>query len=151
MAAQGYNKAFLLGTIDADPELRYTTGGTAKLNLRIATIERYKTKDGVWTDKTSWHTVAVWGNRAEGLAKIVKRNEMIFVDGSLRTDRYEKDGSTRYFTYVNANHVSLCGGSGRPWHQENQRNEQQSQQQQVPEPEAKNTEDDDFGENGVPF
>jgi len=110
--SEGYNRVLLLGNLGADPELKMTQGGMSVLKLRLATTERYQDKSGVWQDKTEWHSVVVWGKRAESLHKILSKGSTIFVEGSLHTSSYEKDGETRYRTEVTAKSVIL-GGRGQ--------------------------------------
>lgn len=110
--SEGLNKVLLMGALGADPELRFTQSGQAVLNIRLATNERYKDKSGEWKDKTEWHTVVVWGPRAEALGKILRKGAQVFVDGSLRTSSFEKNGEKRFKTEVNASNVVLCGGKG---------------------------------------
>lgn len=107
----GINRVTLLGNLGADPELRYTQGGTAVLNIRIATPERFNGKDGQWTERTEWHNVVIWGKRGEALANILRKGSSVLVEGTLRTTSYDaKDGGKRYKTAVNATNVILCGG-----------------------------------------
>lgn len=108
--SEGLNRVMLFGNLGADPELKMTQGGTAILKLRVATAERYQDKGGNWQDRTEWHTVVVWGKRGEGLSKILSKGSTVFVEGSLRTTSYEKDGEKRYKTEVVAQKV-LLGGS----------------------------------------
>jgi single-strand DNA-binding protein len=110
--AEGLNRVMLLGNLGADPELRYTKGGQAVLKLRLATTERYKDQSGEWKDRTEWHSVTVWGKRGEALSKFLNKGSNIFVEGSLRTTSWEKDGQKHYRTEVNANQVLLTGGRG---------------------------------------
>ena len=111
--AEGLNRVMLLGNLGADPELRYTQGGQAVLNLRLATTESYLDRDRVRKDRTDWHNVVVWGKRGEGLSKILSKGSSIFVEGSLRTSSFEgRDGVKRYKTEINARNVLLTGGGG---------------------------------------
>jgi single-strand DNA-binding protein len=111
--AEGLNKVLLFGNLGADPELKMTQSGQAVLKLRLATTERYQDKSGVWQDRTEWHSVVVWGKRAEGLHKILAKGSTIFVEGSLRTSSYEdREGNKRYKTEVSAQRVLLAGGRG---------------------------------------
>lgn len=110
--SEGYNRVLLLGNLGADPELKMPQGGMSVLKLRLATTERYQDKSGVWQGKTEWHSVVVWGKRAESLHKILSKGSTIFVEGSLHTSSYEKDGETRYRTEVTAKSVIL-GGRGQ--------------------------------------
>jgi single-strand DNA-binding protein len=111
--AEGLNRVMLLGNLGADPELRYTQGGQAVLNLRIATTESYLDKDKVRKERTDWHNVVVWGKRGEALAKILGKGSNLFIEGSLRTSSYDdKDGNKRYKTEIVASNVLLTGGRG---------------------------------------
>ena len=107
--AEGLNKVMLLGNLGADPELRVTQGGQAILKLRIATTESYLDRNNTRQERTEWHSVTLWGKRGEALAKFLSKGERIFVEGSLRTSSYEKDGEKRYRTEVVATNVILAG------------------------------------------
>jgi single-strand DNA-binding protein len=108
--ATGLNKVMLLGNLGADPELRVTPSGSAVLKLRLATTESYLDRNNERQERTEWHSVALWGKRGEALAKFLSKGERIFVEGSIRTSSYEKDGEKRYRTEVVATNVVLCGG-----------------------------------------
>lgn len=123
------NKVFLFGHLGADPELKMTAGGTAVLKMRMATTERYKDKNGTWSDRTEWHSVVVWGKRAEGLSRFLAKGAPVLIEGGLRTSSYEaNDGTKRYRTEVVATDVQVPKGGKR---QESQR------------------EPDDFGDTGT--
>src|SRR3954462_9426984 len=112
--ADGLNRVMLLGNLGADPELRFTQGGQAVLNMRLATTESYLDKDKVRRERTDWHNVVVWGKRGEALAKILTKGSSIFVEGSLRTSSYDnKEGQKVYKTEIVANNILLTGGRGR--------------------------------------
>jgi single-strand DNA-binding protein len=107
--SEGLNRVMLIGTLGADPELRFTQSGQAVLNMRIATNESYLDKDKVRQERTEWHSVTLWGTRGEALVKILGKGSTIFVEGSLRTSSYEKNGEKRYKTEVVASNVILSG------------------------------------------
>lgn len=109
---EGLNKCQLLGNLGADPELRMTGGGQAVLKIRLATSETYVDKSQQRQERTEWHSIVVWGKRAEGLGKILKKGDRIFVEGGMRTSSYEKDGEKRYKTEVVASQVLLQGSAG---------------------------------------
>jgi single-strand DNA-binding protein len=116
----GLNRVLLLGNLGADPELRMTSGGQAVLNMRLATTESYLDKNKERQERTEWHNVVVWGKRAEGLSKIVRKGDRVFIEGGLRTTSYEdREGNKRYKTDVIASNVLLNGkavggGAARP-------------------------------------
>lgn len=108
----GLNRVMLLGNLGADPELRVTAGGTSVLKIRLATTESYLDRDKQRAERTEWHSVVVWGKRAEGLGKILRKGDRVFVEGGLRTQSYDdREGVKRYRTEVVASNVILSGGS----------------------------------------
>lgn len=111
--AEGLNRVMLLGNLGADPELRMTPSGQAVLKLRLATSESYLDRNRVRQERTEWHSVVVWGKRAEALSKILTKGTRLFVEGGLRTSSYDdKDGNKRYRTEIVASNVILGGGGG---------------------------------------
>lgn len=165
--SEGLNRVMLLGNLGADPELRFTQGGQAVLNMRLATTESYLDANKVRRERTDWHNVVVWGKRGEALAKILGKGSSIFVEGSLRTSSYDdREGNKRYKTEVYATNVILAGRSGRDddeqrgagQHRESHANDQGSrgygaprQQTQRQAPRANDPPPDDFGyDDGEP-
>ena len=111
--AEGLNRVLLLGNLGADPELRMTNSGQAVLKMRLATSETYLDRNKVRQERTEWHNVVVWGKRAEALGKFLTKGSRLFIEGGLRTTRYDdRDGNKRYRTEVVANNVILAGGGG---------------------------------------
>ena len=110
--SDGMNKVILLGNLGADPELRYTAAGAAVLNLRLATNESYVDKNKEPQERTEWHSVVIWGSRAEGLARVLTKGSGVLVEGTLRTSSYEKDGQKRYRTEVHAREICFTGRRG---------------------------------------
>jgi single-strand DNA-binding protein len=108
--ADGLNKVQLIGHLGQDPELKVLRGGSTVLNLRLATTESYLDRNNTRQERTDWHTVAIWGKRAEALAKFLKKGAQIYVEGRLQTRSYEKNGEKRYATDIQASNIILCGG-----------------------------------------
>jgi single-strand DNA-binding protein len=116
--ARGVNKVILIGNLGADPELRYTSGGTAVCNIRLATNESYKDSNGETVEKTEWHSVVAWARLAEICGQYLKKGSMIYIEGSLQTRQWEdRDGNTRYTTEIKAQEMQMLdsresGGGG---------------------------------------
>ena len=110
--AEGLNKVMLLGNLGQDPELKMIAGGQAVLKLRLATTESYIDKNNTRQERTDWHTVTVWGKRAEALAKFLSKGSQLFVEGRIQTRSYEKNGEKRYATDIVANNIILTGRRG---------------------------------------
>ncbi|MEZ4391267.1 MAG: single-stranded DNA-binding protein [Polyangiales bacterium] len=110
------NKVMIIGNIGADPEFRSTPSGQSVLKFRVATNESWKDKNGQLQEHAEWHTVNIWGPRAEALQRFLAKGTRVYVEGKLRTDSYEKDGVTRYNTTIRADELifldSRGGGGG---------------------------------------
>lgn len=111
--SNGMNKVTLFGNLGVDPELRRTPSGASVLKVRLATNRSWINRDGVREEDTQWHNVAVFGNRGEGLARVLRKGSYLLVEGRLHTSSYEKDGSRRYYTEIHAENVILGGRGGR--------------------------------------
>lgn len=115
---EGVNRAILAGHLGLDPELKYTQDGRAILRFRLATSESYVDLNGERKDRTDWHTVVVWGKRAEALSNILVKGQAVFVEGRIQTRSWEdKDGTKRYATEVKVSNLSLLDrydGQKRP-------------------------------------
>ena len=111
--AAGVNKVILIGNLGKRPELRHTGSGMAVTELRLATTERRKDRDGNWGDKTEWHSVVVWGRTAENCAQYLDAGRQVYVEGRLQTRDWQDDqGNKRYKTEVVANTVQFLSGGG---------------------------------------
>lgn len=107
------NKVILVGNLGADPELKYTPSSKPVCNLRIATTEVYKDKDGQRQEKTEWHRITVWGDMGENCQKYLSKGRSVYVEGKLQTRSYDKDGQKHYATDVVATSVVFLGGGER--------------------------------------
>lgn len=112
--ARGINKVILVGNLGADPETRYSAGGTAITSLRIATSESWMDKQsGERQERTEWHRVKLFGKLAEIAGEYLKKGRQVYIEGSLRTDKYtDKDGVEKYSTDIVANEMQMLGGGG---------------------------------------
>ena len=169
--SEGYCRVLLLGNLGADPELRFTQGGTGVLNMRVATTESYLDKDKQRQERTEWHTVVCWGKRGEGLAKFLKKGMGVFVEGSIRQSSYDdKDGVKRYKFEIYATEIIVTRGdppgqrTGQTQHTKTHANDYAQgqrggygspRQQELRQPPANGAPPDDFGydasDDSIPF
>ena len=110
--ARGVNKVILVGNLGADPETRYTQGGGAITSIRIATSESWNDKQtGEKQERTEWHRIKFFGKLAEIAGEYLRKGSQVYVEGSLRTDKYtDKDGIERFSTDIIANEMQMLGG-----------------------------------------
>ena len=84
------NKVILVGNLGKDPEVRYTSGGQAVANLRIATSRSWTDKQsGQRKEETEWHDVEVWGKQAEQCGEFLSKGRQVYVEGRLKTDTWD--------------------------------------------------------------
>src|SRR5262245_45750450 len=106
----GVNKVILVGHLGANPEVRYTAGGQAVANLRLATTERWVNKNGERTEQTEWTRVVAWGKLAEICSQYLTKGKQIYVEGKIRTRQWQdQQGQKRYSTEVVANQMVMLG------------------------------------------
>ena len=108
---RGVNKVILVGNLGADPEVRYSSTGTAVANFRIATSENWTNKEGGKETRTEWHRIVAFGKLAEICAEYLNKGKQVYVEGRLQSRSWEdKDGNKRWTTEIVANNVVMLGG-----------------------------------------
>lgn len=111
--ARGINKVILVGNLGQDPETRYMPSGGAVTNLSIATSESWKDKQsGEQKERTEWHRVVFYNRLAEIAGEYLKKGSKVYIEGSLRTREWEKDGVKRYTTEIVAKEMQMLDSRG---------------------------------------
>lgn len=106
--SKGINRAILIGNLGRDPETRYTQGGTGITNFSIATSETWKDKQsGQKQERTEWHNCVCFGRLGEIAAQYLRKGSKVYVEGSLRTQSWEKDGQKHYRTEIVARELQM--------------------------------------------
>ena len=110
--ARGINKVILVGNLGQDPDTKAMPSGMTVCNIRIATSESWKDKtSGEMKEQTEWHSVAMFGRLAEIAGEYLRKGSQVYVEGSLRTDKYtDKEGIERFSTDIIANEMQMLGG-----------------------------------------
>ena len=109
------NKVILVGHLGKDPEVRYLDQNRAVANLTIATNERYTDRNGNKVEQTEWHNLEMWDGLAKVAEKYLKKGSLVYVEGKLKTEEWEKDGVKRYTTRIRVNTMNMldrAAGSG---------------------------------------
>lgn len=108
-----YNKAFLLGYLGKDPEIRKTAGGTTIANISVATSNKFK-KNDEWVEKTEWHKIVAFGRQAEVMEEYLTKGSKIFVEGRIETRSWddEKSGEKKYRTEIVCERFQMLGSPG---------------------------------------
>lgn len=114
----GVNKVILLGRLGRDPEVRNFQNGGKVVNLRLATSERYKDREGAQQERTEWHSVAIFNERLGEVAeKYLKKGSEVYIEGQIETRKWQgQDGQDKYSTEIVLRQfrgeLQLIGGRG---------------------------------------
>ena len=123
MARGSVNKVILIGNLGADPEVRYTPGGSAVANIRIATTDQWRDRNsGETQEHTEWHRVALFGKVGEVAGQYLRKGSKVYIEGRLRTRKWQgQDGQDRYSTEIVADQMQMLdsrGGGTEPFDRE---------------------------------
>ncbi len=107
-----FNKVVLMGTLGRDPEMKYTTGGTALTKFSIAINEKWKDKQsGQMKEEVHWVDITAWGKTAELAAEYLKKGRSVLLEGKLKQEKWETEaGEKRSKLSVTAENIRFLGG-----------------------------------------
>lgn len=101
------NRVQLIGRLGRDPESKFTPTGKQVVHFSIAISNRWTTRDGDTRETSEWVSIEVWERLAAVCQEYLKKGSLVYVEGRLKTDKYENDGETKYFTKVVAQLVQF--------------------------------------------
>ena len=95
------NKAFILGNLTRDPELKSLPSGIKVVSFGLATNRTWKDKNGVKQESVNFHNVVAYGKPAELIAQYMKKGSSLFVEGRIDNRSWDdKDGTKKYRTEI---------------------------------------------------
>ena len=106
------NNVQIIGRLGKEPEMRYTTNGTACCKFSVA-VEGYVPKDSDRPKHTEWFNLVAWAKLAEVCAQYLSKGDLVYCQGELQTRQYEKDGQRRYFTELNMRQMQMLKTKGK--------------------------------------
>jgi len=93
------NRVQLIGYLGKDPETRFTPTGKKVTHFSIAVTQRWKTA-GEAKEYTDWIYIEAWGRLGEICDQYLHKGSLVYLEGRLKTERYEEKGETKYITKV---------------------------------------------------
>ena len=143
------NKVILVGNLGREPDVKFTSDGKAIANLAVATSESWKDKTtGQKQEKTEWHRVVIFGRLADIAQKFLHKGSKVYIEGQLRTRKWDKNGVDQYTTEV------VLSGFNSILQMLNKVTEEPSQEEaeeKPPEEKIKPVDTDDFEDEDIPF
>ena len=101
------NNVVLIGRLGKDPELKLFENGGKTATMSVATSENYQDKQGEWQQKTEWHRVVVWGEKAQYYADSKHKGDLVSVEGKITYRTYQdRDGQERHMTEIVAHRIT---------------------------------------------
>jgi len=151
--ARGVNKVILVGNLGKDPEMHYTASGAAICNITLATSESWNDKQsGEKVEKTEWHRVVAFRKLAEIMGEWLTKGSQVYIEGKLQTRKWQDQaGADRYTTEVVANDMQMLGSRGDNAQASSPSEGGFRQQQEKVQKPAAPKQDNDFGDDDIPF
>ena len=110
---KGLNKAYLIGHIGQDPELRTTAGGKQLVKLSLATSNARKVNDE-WIDTPDWHRLTFWDKQAEFISNYARKGDVLAVECAIRPNKWtDKDNVVHYEVNLFVERVLWLNGKHR--------------------------------------
>lgn len=107
------NRITLIGRVGKDPEFKVTQGGTPMCRISLATSEKRKDKSGELVEVTEWHRINLWGKQAESARDYVFKGQLLYLEGKIHYDSYDKDGSKVWVTEINCHEMKFLSYKDR--------------------------------------
>ena len=98
----GVNKVILVGNLGQDPEAKTFSNGGEVVNLRVATSESWKDRDGNRQERTEWHRVVIFNENLGRVAKsYLRKGSKVYLEGQIQTRKWtDQSGQDKYTTEV---------------------------------------------------
>lgn len=128
------NNVVLTGRLTKDPELKYTSNGTAVGSFTLAVNRKFTNQSG--EREADYIMCVAWKKTAETIANHLRKGSLIGVEGRIQTRTYDNQQGQRVyvteivvesFTFLESQNIANTGNQQQP--QSNTRNYQQNNQQ----------------------
>lgn len=139
------NQVNLIGRVTRDPELRALPSGTKVVSIGVATNSTWKDKEGEKKEEVEFHNVVAFSKLAEIIGQYVRKGQLIYIEGRLKTTSWEKDGAKRYKTEIVAQNMQMGPKAA------NSSSQTDSGRTDLPSEEVAGTSEGEINPDDVPF
>lgn len=108
------NKAFIIGNLTRDPELKALPSGIKVCTFSVATNRVWKDKNGARQESADYHNIVVFARQAETVAQYMKKGSQVMIEGRMQTRSWDDAGSgtKKYRTEIVADRVQFGSNTG---------------------------------------
>ena len=149
------NKVILIGHLGKDPEVKYLDQNRAVANVTLATNERYTDRNGNKVEQTEWHNLEMWDGLAKIAEQYLKKGSLVYIEGKIKTDEWEKEGVKQRTTRIRVNNLNMldrASGSDSGNYNRNQNQQNTTAADDADHNEAAiNSMMDESGDDDLPF
>lgn len=107
------NKVILIGRVGKDPEFKTLDNGTNLISFSLATSEKFKKASGEQVEQTDWHNIVGWSKVAEIINQYVKKGDLIYIDGKIKTRIVEAENQKKYYTEIHVNQFVMLSSKNK--------------------------------------
>ena len=93
------NRVILVGRLGKDPEVKYTSSGTAVARFSLATDEEFKDRSGEQQRQTEWHNIVAWNKLAEICGQYLTKGKLVYIEGTIRSRQWEDQAGNKRTSY----------------------------------------------------
>ena len=101
------NKFQIIGRLGKDPEAKFTKNNLEISSFSVAVSEKYKDKE-----TTNWFNISMFGKTAKIANQYLTKGSLVYLEGNMRNEEYEKDGEKRFAWKFIANNMKMLGSKG---------------------------------------
>lgn len=106
------NTVNLIGFVGAEPDIKNSNSGIVT-HISIGVQEKFKNRDGTYTERTDWIKITSFGNTAKYVSQFINTGDLVVVEGKLKNNNYtDKNGKKHSEMYVQSNNISLLRKKG---------------------------------------
>ena len=150
------NKAYIIGNLTRDPELKSLPSGVEVATFGVATNRVFKDKDGKNNEDTQYHNIVVFGRQAGNAAQYLRKGSSVLIEGRIQNRTWDApDGTKRYRSEIVAERVQFGprkgGVEGGGARNENTGKSDKSEQGAAPELATIDYPSEDINPEDIPF
>lgn len=127
------NKAFIMGRLVRDPEVKTTPAGELVASFSVVTSKKWKDQSGTMQEKAEFHNIVAWKKIADTIGRFCKKGKRVMVEGEIQTRDWQgQDGVKKYRTEIIARNINIIDFPPKEDNQEQQEEQSENKPENIP-------------------